>query len=190
MSMLISNDFIIPAIDLIDGQCVRLSQGNYTQKKIYNANPVDVAKQFEAFGIKRLHLVDLDGAKAGKLINIVVLEQIASQTNLQIDFGGGIKSTSDVKTVLNAGAKYATIGSIAVKNKNAVLNWFQQFGTDTFLIGCDVKDELLRLHGWTETSNETVFELIQFYRSHQFNHFFCTDISKDGMMQGPGLEDL
>jgi phosphoribosylformimino-5-aminoimidazole carboxamide ribotide isomerase len=181
-------DFIIPAIDLIDGQCVRLSQGNYAQKKVYATNPLEIAKRFEALGVKRLHLVDLDGAKAGRLLNIGVLETLAKHTSLTIDFGGGVKTKEDVNSILNAGAKFVTIGSMAVKQKEIVTAWLQDFGADKFLIGCDVKGEQLAMHGWLETSTETVFDLLQYYLTIGFNHFFCTDISKDGMLRGPGIE--
>jgi phosphoribosylformimino-5-aminoimidazole carboxamide ribotide isomerase len=181
------NDFIIPAIDLIDGQCVRLSQGDYTQKKIYATNPIEIAQRFDSLGVKRLHLVDLDGAKQGRLVNLHILENITKSTSLQIDFGGGVKTKNDVETILNTGAQFVTIGSMAVKQREKVLDWISYFGKEKFLIGCDVKDEYLALSGWLETSEETVFDLIRYYLSHQFNHFFCTDISRDGMLQGPGI---
>jgi phosphoribosylformimino-5-aminoimidazole carboxamide ribotide isomerase len=181
-------DFIIPAIDLIGGQCVRLSQGDYAQKKVYSTSPLEVAKRFEELGVKRLHLVDLDGAKAGKLVNASVLETLTRHTSLDIDFGGGVKTKEDVYTILNAGARFVTIGSIAVKQKDTVTEWMQALGNDKFLIGCDVKGEQLALHGWLETSTETVFDLIAYYKAIGFNHFFCTDISKDGMLQGPGID--
>lgn len=179
---------IIPAIDLIDGQCVRLSQGNYDAKTIYDTNPVKVAQRFETLGVERLHVVDLDGAKAGKLINTNVLQAIAKATTLKIDFGGGVKTEADVETILNAGAQFVTLGSMAIKNKTLVSEWIRNFGANRFLIGCDVKGIYLALHGWQTLSTETIFELIEFYLSRQFNHFFCTDISKDGMLQGPSIE--
>ncbi len=178
---------IIPAIDLIDGQCVRLSQGNYDAKTIYDTNPVKVAQRFETLGVERLHVVDLDGAKAGKLINTHVLQAIAQATTLKIDFGGGVKTEADVETILNAGAQFVTLGSMAVKNKKLVSEWIQLYGANRFLIGCDVKGIHLALYGWQTLSNETIFEVIDFYLSKQFNHFFCTDISKDGMLQGPSI---
>lgn len=175
---------IIPAIDLIDGKCVRLSQGNYDAKTIYNENPVEVAKAFESIGIKRLHVVDLDGAKAGKIINIKTLEQIASATNLQIDFGGGVKSESDVEMILNAGSKFVTIGSMAVKQEEVVAQWLNKYGFEKFFLGIDVKGEFVATNGWLETSTKTIYDVLDFYKGIGFNYFFCTDISKDGMLQG------
>lgn len=175
---------IIPAIDLIDGKCVRLSQGNYDAKTIYNENPVEVAKAFESIGIKRLHVVDLDGAKAGKIINIKTLEQISSATNLEIDFGGGLKSESDIEMILNAGAKYVTIGSMAVKQEEVVVQWLNKYGFEKFFLGIDVKGEFVATNGWLETSTKTLYDVLDFYKGVGFNYFFCTDISKDGMLQG------
>lgn len=175
---------IIPAIDLIDGKCVRLSQGNYEAKTIYNENPVEVAKSFEAIGIKRLHVVDLDGAKAGKIINIKTLEQISAATNLEIDFGGGVKTENDIELVLNAGAKYVTIGSMAVKQQELVAQWLNKYGFEKFFLGIDVKGEFVATNGWLETSTKTIYDVLDFYNGMGFNYFFCTDISKDGMLQG------
>ncbi|MFY8185314.1 MAG: 1-(5-phosphoribosyl)-5-[(5-phosphoribosylamino)methylideneamino]imidazole-4-carboxamide isomerase [Bacteroidia bacterium] len=180
---------IIPAIDLIDGKCVRLSQGNYEAKTIYNENPVEVAKSFEAIGIKRLHVVDLDGAKAGKIINIKTLEQISAATNLEIDFGGGVKTETDIELVLNAGAKYVTIGSMAVKQQELVAQWLNKYGFGKFFLGIDVKGEFVATNGWLETSTKTIYDVLDFYNGMGFNYFFCTDISKDGMLQGIS-EDL
>ena len=178
---------IIPAIDLIDGKCVRLTQGDYAQKTIYNENPVEVAKSFEAVGLNRLHLVDLDGAKAGKVTNWKVLENIAAATGLEIDFGGGIKTEKDVELVLNAGAKYATIGSIAVKNEALFSTWIEKYGPDKFLLGADVKDAKITIGGWLESTNLSVFDFIQNYQSKGIKNIFCTDVSKDGLLQGPSL---
>jgi phosphoribosylformimino-5-aminoimidazole carboxamide ribotide isomerase len=175
---------IIPAIDLIDGKCVRLLQGNYDAKTIYNENPVEVAKAFESIGIKRLHVVDLDGAKAGKIINIRTLEQISSATNLEIDFGGGVKSESDIEMILNAGSKFVTIGSMAVKQQEVVAQWLTKYGFEKFFLGIDVKGEFVATNGWLETSTKTIFDVLDFYKGIGFNYFFCTDISKDGMLQG------
>lgn len=180
---------IIPAIDLIDGKCVRLSQGNYEAKTIYNENPVEAAKSFEAIGIKRLHVVDLDGAKAGKIINIKTLEQISAATNLEIDFGGGVKTENDIELVLNAGAKYVTIGSMAVKQQELVAQWLNKYGFGKFFLGIDVKGEFVATNGWLETSTKTIYDVLDFYNGMGFNYFFCTDISKDGMLQGIS-EDL
>lgn len=178
-------DFIIPAIDLIDGKCVRLSQGDYAQKKVYNENPLEVAKQFEAAGIKRLHLVDLDGAKAGAVQNWKVLELLAANTSLTIDFGGGVKTKEDVQAVLNAGAALVTIGSLAVKRRELFLNLVAEFGADKFFIGADVNNERLAVHGWLEQTDVLVYDFINALKSVGLQQFFCTDIAKDGMMEGP-----
>jgi phosphoribosylformimino-5-aminoimidazole carboxamide ribotide isomerase len=178
---------IIPAIDVIDGKCVRLSQGDYTTKKIYNESPVDVAKQFEDAGIIRLHMVDLDGAKQGRLINLQTLESVASQTKLKIDFGGGIKTTNDVESVLNAGASFFNIGSIAVKQPEIVEGWIKQFGADKILLGADVKDENIMIHGWQQSANINIFNYISTYIIKGITNIFCTDISKDGLLQGVAI---
>lgn len=178
---------IIPAIDLIDGKCVRLTQGDYNQKTIYNENPVEVAKSFEGSGLTRLHLVDLDGAKAGKVTNWKVLENIMAATNLIIDFGGGIKTENDVAVVLDGGAKYATIGSIAVKDENLFSTWIEKYGPDQFLLGADVKNEHITIGGWLETTNLSVFDFIKKYQQKGIQNIFCTDVSKDGLLQGPSL---
>ena len=177
--------FIIPAIDLIDGKCVRLSQGDYTQKKVYNENPLEVASQFEAAGIKRLHLVDLDGAKAGAVQNWKVLELLAANTSLSIDFGGGVKTKEDVQAVLNAGAALVTIGSLAVKRRELFLNLVAEFGADKFFMGADVNNERLAVHGWLEQTDVLVYDFINALTSVGLEQFFCTDIAKDGMMEGP-----
>lgn len=178
---------IIPAIDIIDGKCVRLTQGDYAQQKIYNEFPLEVAKEFEGAGIRRLHLVDLDGAKAGKVQNWKVLESIASQTQLIIDFGGGIKNESDLEIVLQSGAKMATIGSLAVKNAATFKQWIHRYGSNKFFLGADVKDELIAVGGWLETTNRNVFDFIQSYLDEGLNQVFCTDISKDGKLEGPSI---
>ncbi len=179
---------IIPAIDIIDGKCVRLTQGDYAQKTIYNENPVEVAKSFEDAGLKRLHLVDLDGAKAGKVTNWKVLENIAAATNLVIDFGGGIKQKEDVELVLNAGARYATIGSLAVKNETIFSEWIENYDPERFLLGADVKNEKITVGGWLETTDIDVFAFIKKYTAKGINNIFCTDVSKDGLLQGPSVE--
>ena len=176
---------IIPAIDIIDGKCVRLTEGDYAQKKVYNENPLEVALQFQDAGLERVHLVDLDGAKAGKIINWKVLELIASKTSLQIDFGGGIKKQEDVRVVLEAGALWATVGSVAVKDKMALLEWLRHFGADKFLLGADVKGELLAVGGWLETTAINIYDFIGEYLQHGIQQIFCTDISKDGRLEGP-----
>ncbi|AYD48459.1 1-(5-phosphoribosyl)-5-[(5-phosphoribosylamino)methylideneamino]imidazole-4-carboxamide isomerase [Arachidicoccus soli] len=179
---------IIPAIDIIDGKCVRLTQGDYAQKTIYNENPVEVAKSFEDAGLKRLHLVDLDGAKAGKVTNWKVLENIAAATNLVIDFGGGIKQKEDVELVLNAGARYVTIGSLAVKNEAIFSEWIENYDPERFLLGADVKNEKITVGGWLETTDIDVFAFIKKYTAKGINNIFCTDVSKDGLLQGPSVE--
>ncbi|MFN5334514.1 MAG: HisA/HisF-related TIM barrel protein, partial [Bacteroidota bacterium] len=179
---------IIPAIDIIDGKCVRLTEGDYSQKKIYNENPLEVALEFQDAGIRRLHLVDLDGAKAGKVINWKVLEQIATKTSLEIDFGGGIKKEEDVRVVTNSGALWATVGSIAVKDKSALLSWMEIFGAEKFLLGADVKGEKIAIGGWLETSDINIYDFIADYLLHGIQQIFCTDISKDGRLEGPSVE--
>ncbi|MCC6289431.1 MAG: 1-(5-phosphoribosyl)-5-[(5-phosphoribosylamino)methylideneamino]imidazole-4-carboxamide isomerase [Chitinophagaceae bacterium] len=179
---------IIPAIDIIDGKCVRLTQGDYTQKKIYNERPLEVAMQFEDAGLKRLHLVDLDGAKAGQVKNWKVLETIAGKTSLVIDFGGGIKKEDDVKIVFNSGAALATVGSIAVKDEKELVRWFTVFGADKFLLGADVKDEKIAVAGWLETTDIWIYDFIEKYINHGIKQLFCTDVSKDGKLEGPSTE--
>jgi len=179
---------IIPAIDIIDGKCVRLTQGDYAQKKVYNENPLEVAKEFEAAGIKRLHLVDLDGAKAGKVQNWNVLEAITSGTKLIIDFGGGIKQETDLKIVFESGAKLATIGSLAVKDETTFSSWIEQYGADRFFLGADVKEEKIAIGGWLESTNIDVYDFINSYVAKGIDQIFCTDISKDGKLEGPSTE--
>jgi phosphoribosylformimino-5-aminoimidazole carboxamide ribotide isomerase len=179
---------IIPAIDLIEGKCVRLTEGDYAQKKIYNEDPLEVAKAFEGIGLMRLHLVDLDGAKAGEVVNWKVLEKIANNTNLKIDFGGGIKNEATLKTVLNTGATYATIGSLAVQNRNLFENWIQQFGPAQFMLGADVFDEKIAIGGWLEKTEINVYTFMQSYLDKGITQIFCTDIQKDGKLQGPSID--
>jgi len=179
---------IIPAIDIIGGYCVRLTQGDFSQKKIYNKNPLEVAKQFEDAGIKRLHLVDLDGAKKGTIVNRKVLESIASKTNLVVDFGVGIKTDSDIQSVYNAGAGIATIGSIAVKNSELFFSWVKKYGSEKILLGTDVRDEKISVSGWTEQTKISVFDFIKTNSERGVKNIFCTDISKDGMMKGTSVE--
>lgn len=179
---------IVPAIDTIEGKCVRLTQGDYGQKKIYNNDPLEVALEFEAHGIKRLHLVDLEGAKAGKVMNAAVLERIVSKTQLVVDFGGGIKSDDDIKRVFNAGAKMVTIGSIAVSNKPLLLNWIEKYGADTIIIGADTKNNKIAIGGWLETTTIDLFDFINDYLKTGVKRYLCTDISKDGMLQGTALD--
>lgn len=179
---------IIPAIDLIDAKCVRLSQGDYAQKTVYNENPLEVAKMFEDAGIRRLHLVDLDGAKAHHIVNHKVLEQIASKTNLIIDFGGGLKSDNDLRIAFESGASMITGGSIAVRDSETFLSWIQKFGAEKIILGADVKDEKVAVGGWIETTDIELMPFISNYISKGISKVICTDISKDGMLQGPALD--
>jgi len=176
---------IIPAIDIIDGKCVRLSKGDYDTKKIYNENPVEVAKEFEDFGIQYLHLVDLDGAKAKKIINQKVIENIAKNTNLIIDFGGGIRSEEDLQKAFDSGAKKVTLGSIAVVNPELCLAWLEKFGAEKLILGADCLDRKIKTSGWLENSETDVVDFIKEYQKKGFKEVVCTDISKDGMLQGP-----
>lgn len=179
---------IIPAIDIIEGKCVRLTHGDYSQKKIYNEHPLEVARQFEDAGLQRLHLVDLDGAKAGSVKNWKVLETIAGKTSLVIDFGGGIKSEEDVAIVFNSGAALATIGSMAVKEKQIFIHWLQKWGADKFLLGADVKKEKITISGWTEQTEIWIYDFIEEYSQKGIKQIFCTDVSKDGALEGPSTE--
>ena len=179
---------IIPAIDIIEGKCVRLSKGDYDTKKIYNENPLEVAKSFEAHGIEYLHLVDLDGAKSSQIVNYKVLEQIASKTNLKIDFGGGLKSDSDLKIAFESGACQITGGSIAIKQPEVFKSWIQQYGADKIILGADAMNEKVAISGWLEESNKEVIPFIQNYQQEGIQYVICTDISKDGMLEGPSFE--
>ena len=179
---------IIPAIDIIEGKCVRLTQGDYQEKKVYNEHPLEVAKQFEDAGLQRLHLVDLDGAKAGTVKNWKVLESIAGKTRLVVDFGGGIKKREDVDIVFNSGAALATIGSLAVKDETTFVQWLQSYGAEKFLLGADVKDEKIAVAGWLETTDVWIYDFIQKYIEHGIQQLFCTDVSKDGLLQGPSTD--
>jgi phosphoribosylformimino-5-aminoimidazole carboxamide ribotide isomerase len=179
---------IIPAIDIIDGKCVRLTQGDYAKKTIYNENPLEVALEFEDIGVKRLHLVDLDGAKQGKVVNYKVLEKIAGRTKLSIDFGGGIKTDDDIETVFNYGADIATIGSVAVKNKSLFFSWIKKYGAQKIFLGADVKNEYLAVGGWLETTDVSIYDFIQENLHEGVVNVFCTDISKDGLLSGPSID--
>ncbi|HVM89300.1 MAG TPA: 1-(5-phosphoribosyl)-5-[(5-phosphoribosylamino)methylideneamino]imidazole-4-carboxamide isomerase [Puia sp.] len=179
---------IIPAIDIIDGKCVRLTEGDYSQKKIYNEHPLEVAKQFEDAGLMRLHLVDLDGAKAGAVKNWKVLETIAGKTSLIIDFGGGIKKEEDVKIVFNSGARLATVGSIAVKDETEFVKWLLIFGAEKFLLGADVKEEKIAINGWMNKTDVWIYDFIEKYINHGVKQIFCTDVSKDGKLEGPSTD--
>lgn len=179
---------IIPAIDIIEGRCVRLTHGDYSQKKIYNEHPLEVAKEFEDAGLTRLHLVDLDGAKAGAVKNWKVLETIAGKTGLVIDFGGGVKSTNDVDIVLESGAAFVTVGSIAVKDEESFTSWLGQYGPEKFLLGADVKNEKITVSGWLEQTDIWIYDFIERYLQKGITQLFCTDVSKDGALQGPSTE--
>lgn len=175
---------IIPAIDIIDGKCVRLSKGDYSTKKVYNENPLEVAKEFEANGIEYLHLVDLDGAKSNQIINYKVLEQIASKSSLKIDFGGGLKSDKDLEIAFNAGANQITGGSIAVKNPEIFKNWISKYSADKIILGADCNDRKIATSGWLELAEIDVVDFIKRYENEGIQYVVCTDISKDGMLQG------
>jgi phosphoribosylformimino-5-aminoimidazole carboxamide ribotide isomerase len=179
---------IIPAIDIIDGKCVRLTQGDYAQKKVYNEHPLEVAAAFEDAGLRRLHLVDLDGAREGAVKNWKVLETLAGKTSLIIDFGGGIKTAADVDIVFNSGAALATVGSIAVKDAGLFSDWLQEYGAEKFLLGADVKEEKIAVHGWQETTDIWIYDFIRDHMERGVRQVFCTDVSKDGLLQGPALE--
>ena len=179
---------IIPAIDIIDGKCVRLSQGDYNQKKVYNENPVEVARMFEEAGIRRLHLVDLDGAKAKRIVNHSILEKIATNTSLIIDFGGGVQSDADIDIAFNSGASMVTGGSIAVRDKELFTSWINKYGTDKIILGADCKDHKIAVSGWQESTSLDIIPFIDGYKQNGISKVVCTDISKDGMLQGPSVD--
>jgi len=179
---------IIPAIDLIEGKCVRLSQGDYNEKKVYNEDPLEVARMFEDAGIRRLHLVDLDGAKAKHIVNQSVLEKIASNTSLIIDFGGGVQSDKDIEIAFNSGASMVTGGSIAVRNKELFTRWIKKYGNEKIILGADCKDHKVAVSGWQEDTSVDLIPFIGEYRKEGIAKVVCTDISKDGMLQGPSIE--
>jgi phosphoribosylformimino-5-aminoimidazole carboxamide ribotide isomerase len=178
---------IIPAIDIIDGKCVRLSQGDYALKTVYHENPLEVAKQFEAAGITHLHLVDLDGAKASHIVNHAVLRSITTHTKLKVDFGGGIKSDDDIRLAFDCGAAQITAGSIAVKSRETVLRWLETYGTESIVLGADVKNETIAISGWRESGGINLFDFLKDYLQHGIQYVICTDISKDGMLQGSSI---
>ena len=179
---------IIPAIDIIDGKCVRLSKGNYNSQITYNQNPLEVAKTYEDHGIEFLHLVDLDGAKSNHIINYSILEIIASKTNLKIDFGGGIKTENDVNLAFNCGANQVTCGSIAVKQPEIFCEWILNYGSEKIILGADVRGKYVATDGWINTSNQSIFDFINFYKNKGIETVTCTDISKDGMLEGPSFK--
>lgn len=178
---------LIPAIDIIDGKCVRLTKGDYDTKKIYNEDPVSVAKEFEAHGIRRLHVVDLDGARSKHIVNDKVLQRIARETNLVIDFGGGIKTDEDVARAFEAGAHMITIGSIAVTDPERSMEWLHKYGPEHIVLGADVRNGRVSINGWKEDSQEELIPFLDRYLSEGMRNVLCTDISKDGMLQGPAI---
>ncbi len=179
---------IVPAIDLIDGKCVRLTQGDYAQKKVYNENPLEVAKMFEAHGIEYLHLVDLDGARQKHVVNSAVLEQIATKTNLKVDFGGGIKTDSDIELVFNCGAAQATIGSVAISKPMLLESWIAKYGSEKIILGADAKDGKIAVAGWMDVTDKDIFDFFDEYQQKHIKYVLCTDISRDGMLQGTALD--
>lgn len=179
---------IIPAIDIIEGKCVRLTKGDYATKKIYNEDPLEVAKSFEGAGIEYLHLVDLDGAKSKHIVNYKVLEQIATKTSLKIDFGGGLKSYEDLQIAFNSGANQITGGSIAVKNPSVFEAWLQNYGSQKIILGADANNQKIAVSGWLEESDFALIPFIENYQNKGISYVICTDISKDGMLQGPAID--
>ena len=178
---------IIPALDIIDGKCVRLSQGDYNKKKVYGENPLDIAKQMEDAGITRLHVVDLDGALSSGIVNIKVLKQLATQTSLIIDFGGGIKTEDDIDAAFQCGVSMVTVGSMAVKNPDLFLKWLNRYGGDKIILGADVNQGKIAINGWQEQSSRELFPFLEDYGSKGVKKVICTDISKDGMLQGTNI---
>lgn len=178
---------LIPAIDIIGGCCVRLTKGDYAAQKTYDAHPEDVAKRFEDMGVRRLHVVDLDGAKAAHIVNREALERITSATNLIVDFGGGIKQESDLQTAFDCGAAMVTVGSLAATQPETLLQWAEQFGADRFIVGADAQDGRIRTHGWLQDGGMSLREFVAFYMQHGITRVLCTDISRDGMLSGPNI---
>ena len=179
---------LIPAIDLIDGRCVRLTQGDYNEKKVYEQDPLDMAKSYADCGIRRLHVVDLDGAKAKAPCNLKVLEKLATSTSLDIEWGGGIKSSESIKAVLDAGANRAICGSVAVDNRELFAEWLQEYGAAHVILGADIRDGIVATHGWLKNSGVAIDELIEGFLPAGLTQVICTDISKDGMLQGPNFD--
>lgn len=180
--------YIIPAIDIIDGKCVRLTQGDYGQKKEYHDSPLEMAKRFEDAGIKRLHLVDLDGAKAKKIINKQVLQRITAGTSLQVDFGGGVQSDEDIALAFDLGAHQLTGGSIAVKNPSMFESWISTYGGEKIILGADAKDKKIAISGWEETTEVDLIDFIKDYHAKGISYVICTDVAKDGLLKGPSIE--
>ena len=179
---------LVPAIDIIDGKCVRLSQGDYNTQKVYNENPLEVAKEFEASGIRRLHVVDLDGAKSSHIVNYKVLDKIAGHTSLVIDFGGGIKSDEDLNIAFENGAQMVTLGSVAVKKPDLFKSWLHKYGAEKIILGADAKDNHISVNGWKEDSQQELLPFLDDYTQEGVKKVLCTDISRDGMLQGPSIE--
>ena len=179
---------LVPAIDIINGQCVRLTKGDYDTKKVYNESPVEVAKAFEGAGLTHVHVVDLDGARDKHIINAKVLEAIATKTNLSVDFGGGIKSAEDLKTAFDCGAAQVTLGSIAVSSPELVLEWLGIYGAKKLILGSDAKNRRIATHGWEQDSGIDVLDFVKDYVQKGFSDVLCTDVAKDGMLAGPSLE--
>jgi phosphoribosylformimino-5-aminoimidazole carboxamide ribotide isomerase len=179
---------LIPAIDLIDGKCVRLTQGDYDAKKIYNEDPLEVAKMFEDNGIRRLHVVDLDGAREGRIVHYRVLERLATHTSLIIDFGGGLKSAEDLEIAFNSGARMVTGGSIAIKEPETFVSWVRQYGSEKIILGADAKDGKIAINGWQQTTEKELIPYIESYRQKGVRKVICTDIGRDGMLQGPAVD--
>lgn len=179
---------LIPAIDIIDGKCVRLTKGDYDQKKVYNENPVEVAQHFESLGFKRLHVVDLDGAKSKHIVNDGVLRAITAATSLVVDFGGGIKTEEDIEKAFDAGAAMVTVGSIAVTNPQLFLNWIEQYGAEKLILGADVRNGKISINGWKEDSSEDLLPFLKQYTDKGVRNVLCTEISKDGTLQGPAID--
>ena len=179
---------IIPAIDIINGQCVRLTKGDYSTKKVYDSNPLEVAKSFEDAGLKHLHVVDLDGAKASHIVNTKVLEKICSQTSLSVDFGGGVKTDNDLEVAFSCGAAQITAGSIAAKSPEIVERWIEKYGPEKIILGADVKGELIAINGWKEETDKNVFEFVEGFAQKGIRSVISTDIATDGMLQGPSFE--
>jgi phosphoribosylformimino-5-aminoimidazole carboxamide ribotide isomerase len=179
---------IIPAIDIMDGKCVRLTQGDYAQQKVYNEDPLEVARMFENHGIEYLHLVDLDGARQKHVVNFKILEKIATHTNLCIDFGGGIKTDEDIDLVFNSGARQATIGSIAISNPSLLESWIKKFGSEKIILGADAKNGKIAVSGWIDVTDKDIFDFFSEYQQKKVKYVLCTDISRDGMLQGTALD--
>lgn len=179
---------IIPAIDIIDGKCVRLTEGDYTQKTVYDASPLEMASIYASHGIKRLHLVDLDGARSGSVVNWRVAEEIASKTSLTIDFGGGVKTKAEVSRIISLGIQYVTVGSVAAKQPEVFSEWICEFGPDRFMLGADVRDRKIMVSGWAESLDMDIIPFLEGYVSKGIQNVFCTDISKDGRLEGPAVQ--